>query len=206
MTAVQIQAPPLALDPATRSTLLQSIVDTLPHIPNASEAERAARREGAFAIVAQLDPRDPVQAMFVIHIIAAHYACVHNYRCAALPDVTPALHLRYQARAAAMSRLSVARMREFNRLQAEAARLAKAAVAVAGPRAPQASAVAVGAVVRQVAPVARPESADGGSLPGGVEAGNSTNGGEVRAGDAAIDHLLAEVAARLAAADVALAA
>ena len=62
MTAIQVQAPPLALDPATRSNLLQTVIDTIPYIPNASEAERAARRDAAFALVVALDPRDPVQA------------------------------------------------------------------------------------------------------------------------------------------------
>jgi hypothetical protein len=78
MTALQVQAPPLALDPATRGTLLQTIVDTTPYIPNASEAERVAQRDAAFALIAALDPRDPMQAMF-----AAHHACMHAYRCAA---------------------------------------------------------------------------------------------------------------------------
>ncbi len=96
MTAIQVQAPPLALDPATSSNLLQTIVDTTPYLPNSSEAEKAAQRGGAFALVAALDPRDPMQAMLVVQIIAAHHACMHAFRCAALPNVPPALHLRCQ--------------------------------------------------------------------------------------------------------------
>ncbi len=74
MTTIHVQAPPLALDPATRSNLLQTIVDTTPYIPNASEVERAVQRGGAFALVAALNPRDAVQAMLVAQIVAAHHA------------------------------------------------------------------------------------------------------------------------------------
>jgi hypothetical protein len=42
MTAIPVQLPPLALDPTTRSTLLQTIVDTLPYIPNSSDVECCA--------------------------------------------------------------------------------------------------------------------------------------------------------------------
>jgi hypothetical protein len=206
MPAIQVQAPTLAVDPATRSTLLQTIVDTMPYLPNSSEAERAAQRDCAFALIAELNPRDPLQAVFVAHVIAAHHACMHAYRCAALPDVPPALHLRYQTKAAALSRVMVARLRELKRLQAEAAQPASAAVAVAGPGVAQAAAAAAGAGVRQAAPAVRPESAAGGPLPGSVVAANAANGSEASPGDAGIDDLLAEVASRLAAAGIALAA
>ena len=63
MTAIQVQAPPLALDPATSSTLLQTIIDTIPYIPNSSERRKPPSAIAAFALVAALDPRDPVQAM-----------------------------------------------------------------------------------------------------------------------------------------------
>jgi hypothetical protein len=119
--------------------------------------------------------------------------------------VPPALHLRYQGSAAALSQVVVARFRELKRLQAEAARRSSAA-AGAAPRAAQAGAAAAGAVVRQAAPVVRPEGVAAGQRPGGVVAANAANGGEVSPGDAGIDQLLAEVASRLAAAGVALAA
>jgi hypothetical protein len=56
MPAIQVQAPPLAVDPATRSTLLQTIVDTMPYLPNASEAERDAQLDAAFALIAGAEP------------------------------------------------------------------------------------------------------------------------------------------------------
>src|SRR5208283_5708095 len=99
MTAIQVQGPTLALDPATRSTLLQTIVDCLPQIPNASAAERTAQREAAFALVGELCPTGPVEAMLAAEAIAAHCAGIHAFRCAARPDLPYDLQLRYQASA-----------------------------------------------------------------------------------------------------------
>ena len=59
MNAISVHVPSLALDPATRSTLVQTIVDTLPHIPDASDVERAAQRDAA-------PQRLPVHARFQI--------------------------------------------------------------------------------------------------------------------------------------------
>jgi hypothetical protein len=206
MTAITVQAPPLALDPATRSALLQTIVDTLPVIPNFSDVERAAQRDAAFALVAQLDPRDPVQAMLAIHVVAAHHACMNAYRCAARPDLPPALHLRYQAKAAVLSRLTATKMRELKRLQADAALPASAAASVAGARAPQAPATAPGAPARQATPAPRPETEAAGQRPDSAAPASSATGTEASPGEAMGDQLLAEVAARLAAAGMALAA
>jgi hypothetical protein len=204
MPAIQVQAPPLAIDPATPSTLLQTIVDTMPYLPNSSEAERAAQRDCAFALIAALDPRNPVQAMLVAHIIAAHHACMHAYRCAALPEMPPALHLRYQVKAAALSRVTIARLRELKRLQAEG--VVAVAAGGAGPGVAQVGGTASGGLVRQATQAARPESAAAGPLPGIAVAGNSATGAEASPGDAGVDQLLAEVAARLAAAGIKLAA
>ncbi len=206
MTAVQVQGPTLALDPATRSTLLQTIVDTLPYIPNSSAMERAALRDTAFALVAQLDPRDSVQAMLAIHVVAAHHAAMNAYRCAARPDLTYAVHLRYQAKAGASSRLVTAKLRELRRLQAATTLPASAAASVPGPRAPQASAIAPGALVRQANSAPRPETAAAGQQPGSAAPADSEADTEASPGEATGDQLLAEVAARLAAAGVALAA
>jgi hypothetical protein len=206
MTAVSVQLPPLALDPATRSTLLQTIVDTLPYIPNASDVERAAQRDAAFALVAHLDPRDPVQAMLAIHVVAAHHACMNAYRCAARPDLPPALHLRYQAKAAVLSRLTTARLRELKRHQADAALPASAAASVPGPRAPQAPATAGGVPVRLATQAVRPEVGATGQRPGGAAPADSEADTQASPGEATGDQLLAEVAARLAAAGMALAA
>ena len=205
MTAIQVQAPPLALDPATRSDLLQTIVDTTPYIPNASEAERAARRDAAFALVVALDPRDPVQAMLVAQLVAAHHASIHAYCCAALPGVPPALHLRYQGRATVFSRLAGTRLRELRRLQDVALKAAARATA-AGPRATQAPATSSGGQVRAAAPAARPWFAAAGQRRGSAAPAKAATGTEAGPGDAAIEQMLAEVTGCLAAAGIAVAA
>ena len=87
MNAISVHVPSLSLDLGIRSTLVQEIVDTLPHIPNFSDAERAAQRDAAFALLAMLDPRDPPHAMYTIDAIAAHSASVHAWRCAARADL-----------------------------------------------------------------------------------------------------------------------
>ncbi len=205
MTAIQVQAPPLALDPATSSNLLQTIVDTTPYLPNSSEAEKAAQRGAAFALVAALDPRDPMQAMLVVQIIAAHHACMHAFRCAALPNVPPALHLRCQGNAAAFMRQVATRVRELRRLQDAALKAAKAAPA-AGPRAAQAPVAASGSPVRTAAPAARPWFATAGLRRGSAAPAKAATGTEAAPGDAAIDQMLAEVTAHLAAAGIGVAA
>ena len=205
MSTIQVQAPPLALDPATSSNLLQTIIDTTPYIPNSSEAEKAAQRDCAFALVAALDPRDPVQAMLVAQIVAAHHACMHAYRCAALPNVPPALHLRYQGKAVASMRLVATRVRDLRRLQ-DAVLKAAAAVSAAGPRAPQAPATASGTQVRTAPPAARPWFAAAGQRRGRAAPANAATGTEAGPGDAAIDQIVAEVTAHLAVAGIAVAA
>jgi len=211
MNGISVHVPSLALDPATRSTLVQTIVDTLPHIPDASDVERAAQRDSAFALLAVLDPRDPLQAMYTLDAIAANSAGAHAYRCAARPDLPLALALRFQKMGWALARLKDTKIRELRRLQAASERPASVA-SVDGPRAPQAPAVASGATERQAAPVrpsapvARPEGAAAGQRPGGAAAVGSEADATAGTGDAGADRLLAELAARMAEVDVALAA
>ena len=114
MTEITVQGPALtALDPATRGILLQTIVDTMPHIPNAPVAAQTARRAAAFALLGTLAPTDPVQAMLAADAIAAHHASVTAYRWAARSDLPPALQLSYLAKGASLSRLASSKRREL---------------------------------------------------------------------------------------------
>jgi hypothetical protein len=155
MTAITIQGPILALDPATRSTLLQSVVDSLPIIPTASDAERTAQREAAFALLSRLAPTDPVEAMLAFQIIAAQFACANAYRCAARPDLPPAMHLSYQSKAATLSRLTSSKRRELLRLQASQPTLP---VGFDAAREVQARATASAAPARPAAPAPQPKA------------------------------------------------
>jgi len=141
----------------------------------------------------------------VAQLVAAHHASIHAYRCAALPGVPPALHLRYQGRATAFSRLAGTRLRELRRLQDVALKAAARATA-AGPRATQAPATSSGGQVRAAAPAARPWFATAGQRRGSATPVNAATGTDAGPGDAAIDQLLAEVTGCLAAAGIAKAA
>jgi len=156
MTAITIQGPPLALDPATRSTLLQSVVDSLPIIPTASDAERTAQREAAFALLTRLAPTDPVEAMLAFQIVAAQYACANAHRCAARPDLPPAMHLSYLAKAATLSRLTSSKRRELLRHQASQPALPEGFDAA---RELQARAAARAAPARPTTPAPQPKAA-----------------------------------------------
>ncbi len=99
-----------------------------------------------------------------------------------------ALHLRYQGKAVALSRMVATRMRDLKRLQDAA--LKAAAAAAAGPLAPQAPVAASG--VRAAAAATRPEVA--------------ATGTDASLGDDVRDQLLKQITARLAAAGTAIAA
>jgi hypothetical protein len=206
MTAVTVSAPPLSLDPATRGTLLQSISDCLPQLPNATDAEKTALREAAFFLVAALDPHDPIQAMFAAHLIAAHYASLNAFRHAARPDLLPALRVRYKSVAGTLSRLTINRLRELKRLQGTTMLPAKVTAAVVAPRAQQAPGGASVATVRQGAQAVRPETAGAGPQPGDPVPAGIAGATMPSTGDAVLDAALAEVAGKLAGAGIGLSA
>ena len=156
MTAITIQGPPLALDPATRITLLQTIVDILPHTPNASDAERTAQREAAFALLTRLAPTDPVEAMFAAQIVAAQFASMNAYRHGARSDMPHDLRLRYQSKGESLSRLTSSKRRELVRHQASQPMFP---VGFAAAHAAQAPATAPIAPARPAAPAPQPKAA-----------------------------------------------
>jgi hypothetical protein len=95
--------------------MLRDIIGVLPYDPNASESERAAQREAAFAFLAALDPRNPLEAMAATQIVAAEYAAMDALRHAARSDLTLSQRLRYQATAMSLTRASTAMRREIVR-------------------------------------------------------------------------------------------
>ncbi len=187
MTAITIQGPILALDPATRSTLLQSVVDSLPVIPAASDAERTAQREAAFALLSRLSPTDPVEAMLAFQIVAAQFACANAYRCAARPDLPPAMHLSYQSKAATLSRLTSSKRRELLRLQASQP------AGVGAAREVQARATASAASARPAAPAPQPKAAA--QRPATPAPAAAPRGRAAGPDHAALDQFLANAAA-----------
>jgi hypothetical protein len=165
ITDLQVQFLPLALDPATRNTLMQAVADCLPCVPNASVAERGALRAAAFALVGQLCPTDPVEAMLTAEIVAAHYTGMHAFQCAARPDPPYDLQLRYQASGRSLGRLTSAKRRELLRHQAAQATLP---AGFAAAHAAQAPATAPSAPARPAAPASRAEAAAAGQRAAGA--------------------------------------
>ena len=106
---------PLGL--ATLNTLLRSTLDALPHHPQATADEIAQQREAAMLVVAALGPRDPVEAVIAGRYVAAHHAMMEAFRCAAQPDLPPALVLRFQGKAIGLARMTTVALRELERRQ-----------------------------------------------------------------------------------------
>jgi hypothetical protein len=191
MTETQVQFPPLALDPATRNTLMQAVADCLPRVPNASAAERTALRAAAFALVGQLCPTDPVEAMLTAEIVAAHYAGIHAFRCAARPDLPYDLQLRFQASGRSLGRLTSAKRRELLRHQAAQATLP------AGFAAAQAQAAAPSAPARPATPTSRAEAAAAGQRAAGAALAAAQRRRDGNPLQAMVDQLVANAATDL---------
>jgi hypothetical protein len=202
MTPPPTQTPTCLLDDATRATLLRSVFRALPHLLNATEAEKTGEREAAFALIIALNPRDPVEAMLVARLVVAHYALMDAYRSAARSDITANLHLRYQGKAILLSRLTNALMRELKKSQAGPALPAS----VPAPRAQQAQVATPDAPVSQAAPASQPATASAGQQQANAAALRPTTGGFVPPTAAEIDLLVAAAEARLEAASALLAA
>ena len=199
MTDIAVQVPALALDPATRNTLIQAVADCLPCMPSANERQRTNLREAAFALVGELCPTTPVEAMLAADVVAAHFASVHAYRCATRPDLTHDLQLRYQASARSLARLESAKRRELARHQAAQPALP---AGFAAAHAALAQAGAPSAPARPVAPAPRADAAAG-QRPGNAAPVAAARGGAANPVQAVIDQVLAKAAAESADDDLA---
>jgi len=117
MTATSVDLPPLALGPAILAAMQCAILDALPPRPDASEAQKAAQREGALDFLAALHPRNPVEATIAAGIVVAHYAAMECFRRAARGDLSVDLHLRTMGKAIALCRMIDRGMRDLARRQ-----------------------------------------------------------------------------------------
>jgi hypothetical protein len=113
MTPPPTQTPADPLDPATLAGIQSATINAVPPRPGASDADKAAQREGALAFLAALRPGDPVQAMLAVHIIASHYAAMEYFRRAARDDLSIDLHLRVMGKAVALCRMIERGMRDL---------------------------------------------------------------------------------------------
>ena len=117
MTAIPVAVPPLPLVPAILAALQCAILDALAPHPGATEAQKAAQREGALDFLAALHPRNPVEATIAAGIVAAYYAALDCFRRAARGDLTMDLHLRTMGKAIALCRMVNVGMRDLARRQ-----------------------------------------------------------------------------------------
>ncbi len=115
--ATPTATPNLSPIPAILAALQCAILDALPPHPGASEAQKAAQREGALEFLAGLHPRNPVEATIAAGIVAAYYAAMDCFRRAARGDLTMDLHLRTMGKAIALCRMINAGMRDLARRQ-----------------------------------------------------------------------------------------
>ncbi len=111
------QTPTLPLGPAILAAMQCAILDALPPRPDASEAQKAAQREGALAFLAELHPRNAVEATLAAGIVAAHYAAMECFRRAARGDLSVDMHLRTVGKAIALCRMIDVAMRDLARRQ-----------------------------------------------------------------------------------------
>ena len=112
------QPQPNPLDPITLAAMLRTTMDTLPHHPQATADDKTNLQEAASIAITALRPSDPLEAMLAASAIAAHYHLMANYRCAAQPDLPAGLHLRFEGRAIALTRLRSSTLRELRQSRA----------------------------------------------------------------------------------------
>ena len=113
MNTPPTETPTFPLNPATLTAMRSATLDALPPRPGATEAEKAAQRDGALEILAALAARDPLQAMLAARIVDAHYMAMEYFRRAARDDLPLDLHLRTVAKAVALCRIIDRAMRDL---------------------------------------------------------------------------------------------
>jgi hypothetical protein len=156
MTPSATQTQPDLLDTTILAVMVRATVDAIPHHPDAPAEEQAARCQTAFTMIGALRPRDVLEAMLAARIAAVQFHIMDDLRCAAEPDLQPALKLRFRANAAALTRMQERAERDLKRRQAlPALQPAALPMAVPAPRprpAPVASAAPSHAAGGFVAP------------------------------------------------------
>jgi hypothetical protein len=210
MTLQPSQHPTLSLAPATLTAMLRTTIDTLPHHPDAPEAEQAVQRRAAFEVIAALRPRDALEALLAARVVAAHYHTMDAFRCAAQRDLPINLLLRYQGKAIALSRLMTTTLRDLDKRQAGPALQPEALPAeVPAARARPAQPTAP-VVTPPSPPPVRVEAKPAivATAQAGQPAPAARANGPIQAGlsDAMRQHILNEIAARAAASSTAIAA
>lgn len=106
MTPQPAAAALLTLDPATNDETLATIFGALRRDPDRTAAQRQTQRDAGAALIAELRPRNPVEATFAVRAAAAHYGSVECLRRTMLPDTPDNAGIRWAGKAVALSNLS----------------------------------------------------------------------------------------------------
>lgn len=85
---------------------LNSVLASLTLEPDRDVEDLKSEREAAAAMLADLNPRDAIQAAFAARAVTMHHAAMACFRRAALPDAPDVMVNRLMARGAALSRQS----------------------------------------------------------------------------------------------------
>jgi type IV secretory pathway TrbL component len=140
--------------------MIRLTLNALPHLPNTTEAGKAAAREAVVALLAHLGPRDPVEAMLATQLVLAHYHAVITFCRMALGDLPINLHHRYQSKAIALSRMCQTAIHDLQRRQGGAGQT----VAARRASVPQAQPAAAADIMARLA-AAMPKSDPGEPAP-----------------------------------------
>jgi len=99
------------LSPRFRQRLLHTLGNALPAGGDVGPEAQADRREAARAMFEAMRPRNPVEAVFAAHAVAAHYASMDMYTRAVRPGITDESAMRLSRGATSASRASDAALR-----------------------------------------------------------------------------------------------
>ncbi len=115
--ATPAATPAPSLDPASHAEMIRLTLSAVPHLPNTTDAGKAAAREVVVALLNHLGPRDPLEAMLATQLVLAHYHAVITFCRMALGDLPINLHHRYQGKAIALTRMCQTAIHDLQRRQ-----------------------------------------------------------------------------------------
>ena len=171
--ATPAATPVPSLDSASHAEMIRLTLSAVPHLPNTTDAGKAAAREVVVAILNHLSPRDPLEAMLATQLVLAHYHAVITFCRMALGDLPIDLHHRYQSKAIALTRMCHTAIHDLQRRQGGAGKTVaarRASVPLAQP--------AAGADMMARLAAAMPQSeAAAGAVPAARKAKDQDEGG-----------------------------
>ena len=166
--ATPAATPAPSLDPASHAEMIRLTLSAVPHLPNTTDAGKAAAREVVVAMLTHLSPRDPLEAMLATQLVLAHYHAVITFCRMALGDLPINLHHRYQSKAIALSRMCQTAIHDLQRRQGGAGQTVAARRASVPQAQPAAAAAAADMMARLAAAMPQSGPAEAAPRPAGA--------------------------------------